>query len=154
MGNAALKTLCEMFIADENSVAQYLSEHELAIARYQQAQQVRNEALAAFEGELDSFRAGTSSTETLDSALEHYLVSSTRCRAARHEQLQACDLACQQMTFHQSEEYKTSHRQLGEIIQRMVAQVALNPETQALIDSNETLQHRCATAKSAPGSFC
>ena len=110
---------------------------EETIAHYQQAQQIRNEALAAFERELKHFSAGQSSAETLDSALEHYLVSSKLCRTARHEQLQATDIVCQQLTFQQSEEYKTSHRQLGAIIQRLAAQVTLNPEVQALIDSSE-----------------
>ena len=142
IGNSALKTLCEMFIADENSIEKYRGEHEMAIARYQQAQEVRNEAFAAFERELDNFSAGRSISETLDSALEHYLVSSKLCRAARFECLQAGDIVCQQITFHQSEEYKTSHRQMGDIIQRMVAQIELNPEVQALIDSNDSLQRK------------
>lgn len=50
-----------------------------------------------------------------------------------------------QLTFQQSQEYKTSHKQLGAIIQRMVMQVELNPEVRVLIDSNESLQRTCAT---------
>lgn len=60
-------------------------------------------------------------------------------------QLNANDIVCQQLTFQQSQEYKTSHKQLGAIIRRMVLQVELNPEVRVLIDSNESLQRTCAT---------
>lgn len=121
VGNKALTMLCKMYSADENAVETFTAEHEAAITGYQQAQHNRKEALALFEQECKNTAAGD---QAIDAALKNYLESSKHCQQARSVMIQAGDDVIQLIEFHQSAEYKTSHRQLGDIIQRLRNEMA------------------------------
>lgn len=120
VGNQALKMLCKMYHADENAIETLTAEHEAAIASHLQARHDRKEALALFEQVCKNPAAGD---QAIDAALKNYLESSKHCQQARSAMIQAGDDLIQLIEFHQSAEYKTSHRQLGDIIQRLRQEV-------------------------------
>lgn len=150
IGNGAVKTLCQMFVEDETEIHQAQIAAEEAAAGYHSAHEERKSASLKFEKERQNFEAGKISEEAFDTALNDYLESSRNCADARSKMIQMNDEASELVLYHQTQEYKVGHRQLGEVIQSLIGQIDCDLEVQKLIDSHPSLQRVCENSKGQP----
>jgi ankyrin repeat protein len=127
VGNLALKTLCQIYLADENSVKVLEKKSEAAHLAYQEAQQNRKHHLSLFEQACKNAQQRSDNT-SIDIALQNYLASSKHCQFARAAMIQASNAVIEQITFHRSQEYQKSHQQLREVILCLAGQIKLSVE--------------------------
>jgi len=133
VGNMAVKTLIQMFIADENAIHEAQTKYQHYCSQFEQALVCRKESMEAFQSAGREFLLGTIGPEMLDMALFQYLKAAEQCDKLRDKMTKENDNATELVLYHQTKKYKTRHHQLGEVIRVMVNQIECNSEVQELI---------------------
>lgn len=130
VGNKALQRLCQIYLEDKNSVESIQKSEEELLAAYQRAQLLRKEALESFE----RICKASSSNQSIDLGLQHYLESSKQCQLARSTMIGAQNKLMQLTEYCRCAEYRNSQLQIRNVIERLMTLVIPTSDVKTILD--------------------